>query len=362
MQMWNPSKLPILSTLASNFTLFDQWFASVPGPTFGNRMYFHTGTSNGACSNYVPSGGWTQTTLYQLLDDAGYDWAFYHEDLLDSTFFSYTRDAKFADRIRPMYRFYLDAATNNLPTMSFITPRFVSTANNLANDQHPDHSVVMGEALIQTIYENLRRSSSWNSSALLVTYDEHGGFYDHYPTPVGIPNPDGKKCGSTFDFTRTGVRVPTILISPWADATVAGAPSINTYDNTSQYEHSSWLATLTRTLGLNGGVPLTNRSRWAAPFDHLLNRTTPRTDTPLKLPTVDLPAVKTYIRAKTEAPEHLQPMNELQRDYLKIANEMAGLEPEAGLDLLETQADVAAYSKGLHANWARAARAAKRQV
>ena len=361
MQCWNPSKLPILSTLASNFAVFDQWFASVPGPTFGNRMYFHSGTSNGACSNYVPTGGWTQKTLYQLLDEAGYDWAFYHEDLLDSTFFNYTRAPQFADRIKPMYRFYLETASNTLPTVSFITPRFVSTANNLANDQHPDHSVVLGEVLIQTIYEHVRKSSGWNDTALLISYDEHGGFYDHYPTPTGIPNPDGKKCGSTFDFTRTGVRVPTILVSPWVNATVVGAPQGYMYDNTSQFEHSSWIATLSRTLGLPG--PLTNRSRWAAPFDYLFQRDEPRTDTPLKLPIVDLPAVQTYLRAKTEAPEHLQPVNELQKDYLKIANEMAGLEPEANFDLLETQEDAARYTKTLHDNWiTEARRSAKRQI
>jgi len=86
----------------------------------------------------------------------------------------------------------------------------------LANDQHPSHEISQGEMFIKELYEAVRASPLWNKTALVITYDEHGGFFDHVPTPLNIPNPDGKVSQDpSFDFTRIGIRVPTIVISPW---------------------------------------------------------------------------------------------------------------------------------------------------
>lgn len=352
MECWNTTNLPILSTLARKFALFDDWYASIPGPTYGNRMYFHAGTSDGTCQNDIPAGGFRIKTLYQLLDEAGYDWAFYYEDMHDANFFEYTRRPQFRSRLRPLRHFHLDANTGNLPTMTFIIPRMASTRTVMANDQHPSHSVVWGEALIRTVYEELRQSPSWNASALLVTYDEHGGFYDHVPTPtVGVPNPDNKNCRvpTDFDFTRLGVRVPTILISPWVDQAVVSQPQGPTHSPHSKFEHSSWIATLTRMLDLK--PRLTKRTEWAASFDYLFNRHTPRTDAPFYLPTIHKPSFKAYMATRESEPEHLQPPNELMLSYLKAANDKAGLHPEANLEQLQTEEDVSRYASVLHQEW-----------
>ena len=89
-----------------------------------------------------------------------------------------------------------------------------------ANDDHPSHDVARGQKFVKEVYEILRASPQWKEMALLITYDEHGGFYDHVPTPVtGVPNPDGIIGPDPyyFRFDRLGVRVPTILVSPWVE-------------------------------------------------------------------------------------------------------------------------------------------------
>lgn len=351
MECWNASNVPIISTLARKFALFDEWHASIPGPTFGNRMYFHAGTSDGSCHNDIPAGGFPIKTLYQLLDEAGYDWAFYYEDLHDANFFAYTRRPEFKDRLRHLSLFHSDANTGKLPTVAFIIPQMASTKASMANDQHPSHSVILGEALMQKVYEELRQSSSWEKSALLLTYDEHGGFYDHVPTPLhGVPNPDNKDCSPTnFNFQRLGVRVPTILISPWVDRAVISKPKGYTFSPQSKFEHSSWIATLTRMLGL--APNLTKRTEWAAPFDYLFSRSSPRNDTPTHLPSIHKASFNAYMAARETQPEHLQPPNELMLSYLKAANDKVGLHPEANFESLQTEEDVSLYSGLLHQKW-----------
>lgn len=122
-----------------------------------------------------------------------------------------------------METFYDDAAKGTLPNYSFINPSesVQPELNNtrsygLMNDQHPDHSMREGERLIKNVYESLRNGPKWNETLLIITYDEHGGFYDHVSPPQeGVPNPDGKKNFYGFDFNRLGLRVPMILVSPW---------------------------------------------------------------------------------------------------------------------------------------------------
>ena len=354
MECWDPSKIPILTTLAQHFTLFDEWYASVPGPTYGNRMYFHAGTSDGTCHNVLPDGGFKIDTLYQQLDEAGYDWGFYYDQTLDASFFNYTRHPKFAPRLRKLKVFGEDARAGTLPAVSFIMPHFYSTEKVMADDQHPNHAVSLGEALIKNIYEELRNSRSWNASAFLLTYDEHGGFYDHQPTPMkGIPNPDGKNCEATpgvpFDFQRLGLRVPTVLISPWVDHSVAHSPQGFKPQPSSKFEHTSFIATLTRQLGLKG--QMTKRTEWAAPFDYLFTRTTPRTDCPTHLPPVHQGLLEQYKLARRNAPEHLLPLDDLHISYIQATNSMFGLPNNANLDQLKTEQDGAVYVESLMDAW-----------
>ena len=351
---WPTEKVPIITTLASQFALFDQYHASVPGPTDVNRLFFHSATSYGAGVNDVLQiiGGYPQKTLYQLIDEAGYDWRGYFGEVPDPLFFHYTRQSQFWDRFHLMDKFYKHVAAGDLPTFTFLSPSFFGLGENLANDQHPSHAVSAGELLMKNVYEALRASPLWEQSAMLLTYDEHGGFYDHVPPPFeGVPNPDGRVSKKPeFKFDRLGIRVPTIVISPWVNAGVHHAPTVNKPTPTSAYEHTSLIATLTRMWGLNG--PLTKRDAWAAPWDHIFSeRTTPRTDCPMTLPPIHTESYNHYLRLKAERPEHLQPLSELQMELVQAGNAIAGLHPDANLDYIKTEEDGGVYLRNLILNF-----------
>lgn len=125
------------------------------------------------------------------------------------------------DHLRPLDEFFVDASSGNLPSFSWINPRsgINITSGIGSNDQHPDHDMNAGEQYIKDIYESVRASPQWNETLLIITYDEHGGFYDHVTPPdVDIPAPnDGEVSypGEGFQFNRLGLRIPTLLISPW---------------------------------------------------------------------------------------------------------------------------------------------------
>ncbi|KAK3003683.1 hypothetical protein RJ639_018453, partial [Escallonia herrerae] len=152
-----------------------------------------------------------------------------------------------------------------------------------ANDDHPSHDVYQGQVFVKEVYETLRDSPQWNETMLVITYDEHGGFFEHVPTPVrGVPSPDGIVGQEPFyfKFDRLGVRVPTIVVSPWIEkGTVVHGPK-GSPSPTSEYEHSSIPATVKKIFNLTSPF-LTKRDEWAGTFEGIIQtRTQPRTDCP----------------------------------------------------------------------------------
>ena len=153
-----------------------------------------------------------------------------------------------------MDQFYDDAKAETLPNFTFIEPRISPNANashdrtyGLANHQHPTASVREGERWMKDVYEAVRNGPKWEQTLLIITYDEHGGFYDHVPPPqTGVPSPDGICTKEGFDYRRLGVRIPTIAISPWiAKGTLVNQPPASQKpQNTSEYELTSVPATL----------------------------------------------------------------------------------------------------------------------
>ncbi|GMN61540.1 hypothetical protein TIFTF001_030629 [Ficus carica] len=172
-----------------------------------------------------------------------------------------------------------------LPNYVVIEQRYFDLLSLPANDDHPSHDVSEGQKFVKQVYEALRASPQWNEILFLILYDEHGGFYDHVPTPVtGVPSPDDivGPAPYNFKFDRLGVRVPAILVSPWIErGTVLHGPS-GPFPS-SQFEHSSIAATVKKIFNLPNF--LTKRDEWAGTFESVfLSRTAPRADCPVTLP------------------------------------------------------------------------------
>jgi hypothetical protein len=164
----------------------------------------------------------------------------------------------------------------------FIEPKYGEHSFDLSgpgdftcgNSMHPLDDVTRGEALIKTVYEAIRQSPHWERSMLIVSFDEHGGFYDHVPPGPAVPPGDFQTDAynqNGFKFDQLGVRVPALVISPYTPRGLV--------DHT-VYDHASMLATVERSLGLGN---LTNRDQAASDVRSLLSLSAPRTDTPATL-------------------------------------------------------------------------------
>ncbi|KAK3408460.1 hypothetical protein EUGRSUZ_J00693 [Eucalyptus grandis] len=322
MSGFNPDMVAVYKALVSEFAVFDRWFASVPSSTQPNRLYVHSGTSAGATSN-IPAlliKGYPQRTIFENLYDAGLSFGIYFQNIPATLFYRNLRKLKYLTKFHPYgLSFKNDARRGKLPNYTVVEQRFMDTKLAPANDDHPSHDVYQGQMFVKEVYETLRASPQWNQTLLLITYDEHGGYFDHVPTPVrGVPSPDGIVGPEPFNFTfnRLGVRVPTIAISPWIEkGTVVHGPN-GSPSPTSEYEHSSIPATVKRLFNLSAPF-LTKRDAWAGTFEGIVQtRTQPRTDCPEKLPT----PVK--IR-KGEAKEDAK-LSEFQQELMQLAAVLKG--------------------------------------
>jgi len=295
MQAFAPERLPSINALADNFCICDNWYSEVPGPTQPNRLYMHAGTSAGFGFNK-----WQAKldirTIYENMEDAGFTWGVYSFDTNEVLEFSRINTKK-ANFKKFDDSFQSDVTSGKLANYSFIVPRSTNSKNSsnttggFANSMHAPEDARYGDNLIADVYEALRSNADLFSKTLLViTFDECGGFYDHViPPSDNIPNPDGinspvkgdPSYAPVFSFDRLGLRVPTVLISPWIKA--------GTIDST-RYQHTSVLATVKKMFGLPNF--LTKRDASANTFNRLFDElSAPRTDAPKKLPRVALPKI-----------------------------------------------------------------------
>jgi phospholipase C len=268
--------IPVLSTLAREFAVFDAWHASVPSQTLPNRSFVHSGTSFGYVLN-KPVSRWLlreEPTLFNRIQDKRdpeITWRIYYDrlDIVSSTYLLHRTLWKYRKaNVRLMEDFEHDAAEGTLPSYSFIEPRFFIDHN----DQHPPlgdmletSNVLAGELLINRVYNAVRTGKHWDRTLLIITYDEHGGCYDHVPPPAAFPPDQGRPVGEQgFRFDRLGVRVPTVMVSPYIEK---GTVISDVHD------HTSILKVVCERWGLE---PLTERDRRAASFSQVLSRDTPR--------------------------------------------------------------------------------------
>jgi len=259
--------LPLLYALADEFVLCDQWHSAVLGPTWPNRFYLHSGQSNGRKNNDFPEDpeGFKWPTIYDRLDQAGIEWATYFSDVPFLALFASLRPQ--TARLRSLEQFLDDAQSGRLPAVCEVEPTFFGPAGN---DDHPPHDIMRGQVFLSTILHALAAGPQWSRSMVIVTYDEHGGFFDHVAPPIV----DDERAADGFG--QLGVRVPGLIISPYARR---GAVS------SALYEHSSVPAFLA---WLHGLEPLTLRDARANYFAEALDVDRVRRADPRPMPSLPI--------------------------------------------------------------------------
>ncbi|OBI45417.1 alkaline phosphatase family protein [Mycobacterium sp. E796] len=284
MGMYKPETLPVLSGLAKGFAVCDRWFASVPTQTFPNRAFAMAGTSLGYVDNSArDTPAFNTPSVFGKLVEAGQTWTIYGYSKRPLT----AND--FPDTVHPgagckveagFGKFQRDAASGRLAAFCYIEPQWAHYHDKhnfqLQNDEHPVSNLAVGEKLIYDVYMALRSNQAgWEKSLLIITYDEHGGNYDHVPPETGATPPDNITRPPGFDFTRFGVRVPAVIVSPLIPGgTVFRAPA-----GGPPYDHTSIIATLRARFDLG---PLGKRDAIAPHLGPILTLSEPRADDPLE--------------------------------------------------------------------------------
>ncbi|ERN09859.1 hypothetical protein AMTRI_Chr06g194010 [Amborella trichopoda] len=322
MKGFRPEVLPVYSTLVQEFAVFDRWFSSLPGPTQPNRLFVYSATSHGATSHVKKqlALGYPQKTIFDSLHESDLSFGIYFKSIPTTLFYRNLRKLKYISKFKQYdLSFERDAREGKLPNLCVIEPMYFDMKGREADDDHPSHDISNGQKLVKEVYEILRKSPQWNETLMVVTYDEHGGFFDHVPTPtLNVPSPDGiiGAAPDYFKFDRLGVRVPTIMVSPWIKkGTVMSKPTGPNVN--SEFEHSSIPATIKKMFNLTSNF-LTYRDAWAGTFEQVVGLLSePRTDCPEVLPEVLKPM------RSTEAKEDAK-LTEFQREITQLASVLNG--------------------------------------
>lgn len=222
---YDDRELPWYWSLADQYVLFDRFFASTPGGHVANHMYWVAGTRGTTpAQDAVPAGGWGDgiATVFDRLQAAGIPWKVYvqgydesnHSDAVTSPSNQadvalanrvpmlgmprFRQDPALSSRIVDLSEYYTDLQQGDLPSVAFVVP-------SGASSEHPPANVSIGQSFVRGLVNELMRSSAWDSSAFLMSYDDTGSAYDHVPPPTVSP-----------DGTDYGLRVPALLVSPFA--------------------------------------------------------------------------------------------------------------------------------------------------
>jgi len=366
MNCYTPGQLPVLTALASEFAVCDGWHASMPGPTWPNRMFVHAGSSAGldhspttleivtweiASGFKFPNG-----TIFDALNAKGLKRRLYAGDKFPMV--SALKGIQLDD-IRPYSNFAADLQGDFPYSYVFIEPSYaILNDYKGSTSEHPLDDIRLGEGLIKSTYEAIRNSPLWPSSALIVIWDEHGGFYDHVPPPPAVAPgdsvPDTPHNANGFTFEQYGPRVPAVVASPWIPR--------GTIDHR-VYDHSSVPATLEKLFGM---ASLTARDASARDVLPLLSLDAVRTDAPTSLPAPASPVGAEFSLAKAATVTSIpavptRPSETIDAGSLPVFVQAAlrqdlELSPAserpqilARVEALKTRADAAAYMKEVEA-------------
>ena len=232
MSYYTEQQLPFYYGLARTFPVCDRYFSSVMAQTYPNRRFLIAGSAFGQVGDPLPSPSDPDPrpsgfgTVFDMLNAFGISWKDYFADLPTTGLFPYVVEQN-PDKVRPVAEFFVDCAAGTLPSFSLVDPESFE-----GSEENPQ-DVQTGAYYAYQVINAVMQSPQWPSTLLILTFDEHGGYYDHVP-PQPAVRPDGvaPQVTDTYGdlYSYTGFRVPTIVVSPWAKADHV---SHTVYDHTS---------------------------------------------------------------------------------------------------------------------------------
>ena len=222
MKFWDDRKLPFTYSLVEQFPVGNRYFCSALAQTYPNRRFFFCGTASGlvATNNQTFTTPAANGTIFDRLDAHHIEWANYFENAPSALIVPGVGAAPSRkSRFRKMPQFFRDAAAGRLPAVTVLDPDYDTTSEENPQDMQ------VGEEFVAKVTKALMHGPAWKHTAFFLTYDEHGGYYDHVPPPRAI-RPDGiapvpvpgYPALTPGGFDRYGFRVPTVVVSPWARA------------------------------------------------------------------------------------------------------------------------------------------------
>jgi phospholipase C len=281
MGYYTEADAPFLHALASTFAVADRSFSSLLGPTFPNRAFFEAGTSYGMTGGELFTD--KRLNIIDRMEEAKVTWHDYYAKLPTLGLFLDSFTAHL-DNTSLTSSFFTDAAAGTLAQINWVDPELGEAYGAVRNDLHPPGDVQLGDQWIEQVVRAVMSSPQWPHLAMILTFDEHGGLYDHVPPPAACPPDDIDPILAPGDvqarFDRLGVRVPTIVISPYA------RPHFVSHTN---YDHTSILRFLEARFGM---AAMTARDANADPLFDLFDFGKPALLTPPPLPSAVVDAAK----------------------------------------------------------------------
>jgi phospholipase C len=234
---------PFMSALARNYTTCDNTFCSILAETYPNRFFMHSAQTDRLHNNFNVS---TVPTIWDSLNQPGGPTGRYY--FSDLPFLGLWAQ-KYLSISSPFARFLADAAAGTLPNVSFVDPRFEDEGSGTSGDDHPHAHIGAGDAFLSQIFQAVTKGPGWESTVLVVTYDEWGGFYDHVLPPrvtpgvaIGASASSGLDQDLVNDQVLLGFRVPCIIASPFSKGSDPNTPRLSSdlYDHTSILKLIQW--------------------------------------------------------------------------------------------------------------------------
>jgi phospholipase C len=234
---YDAADVPVWAQLARQYQTYDRWHCALLGPTEPNRYYMHSGQCGGMKNNDIPPQvaaehpeyrtGWNWPTVWDQFDYYGVTSAYYFSNLPVLAYWG----ARHVNQMHHISEYFAAAADGVLPQVSFIDP-FFTTSEDLGNDDHPHADIRLGQQFLSDVVSAFVNSKHYRDGAMVVTYDEWGGFWDHV-SPPQLPDDRATPSdpGGLEDFGQIGFRIPTSIVSPWTHA--SGAVDHNLYEHTS---------------------------------------------------------------------------------------------------------------------------------